>query len=172
MIYAYRCTECQLLRCTEDGKVCAECLTNMSNTIEADPPAKQEGDGLSRFLQNAFEEYFKQIKQQQQQPKQPPERAPPDKSWDPGFFRTNYLNFYGFLDGEVIPRIQQKHNVIVTKYNIGHDTFHIDVDLVDPLPATESAFIRIQAMEKEIVADLNQALRDWTQNGRELPWPY
>lgn len=32
----FRCTECSLLRCTEDGKICEECLANMGDAIESE----------------------------------------------------------------------------------------------------------------------------------------
>lgn len=182
MIYAYRCTECQLLRCTEDGKVCTECLTNMSNTIEADKPATAE-EGLSRFLENSFREYFEQLKQLRTDPnaqQHQPQKAVDVRDvlqvnptpYDPGFFRydTNWVSFNAFVHGEVIPKIQQNHNVVVKNYTIGPDTFHIDLDLQEWIPYDANAKLIIRDLEAKVVADLNQAFGDWTRNGRRLPW--
>lgn len=180
MIYSHRCTECQLLRCTEDGKSCDECLANMSNTIEAEAPATATEEGLSRFLEKSFQEYFEQLKKLRTDPnaaqQQPPPKivdVPNPKAWDPGFFRvdTNYVDIFSFLRGEVIPKLQERHDVIVTSYSVGHSNFDINIDLREPLPATQAVFNHLKQLEKDVVADLNSAFTQWAQNGHMWPWP-
>lgn len=181
MIYAYRCAECQLLRCTEDGKVCTECLANMSNTIESEAPATTE-EGLSRFLEKSFREYFDQLKQLRNDPnaaQHQPQKSVDvrdvlqvnPKVYDPGFFRynTNYLHFEDFVRSEVVPRIESRHNVVIKKYNIGPDTFDIDMDLNEFIPYDQAGYI-IKSMEQQVVADLNTAFGEWSRNGHKLPW--